>query len=59
MMVFSSTAIAPSGQIIPIGGTNLLVLHGLDGQSPVYQQSSVMVPTAHTQDEQKDGAEVY
>ncbi|CAB3981108.1 zinc finger ZXDC-like isoform X2 [Paramuricea clavata] len=56
MMVFSSTAIAPSGHIIPIGGTNLLVLQGLDVQGQVYQPSTVIVQAAQTQG-LKEGAE--
>jgi hypothetical protein len=57
MMVFSSTAIAPSGHIIPIGGTNLLVLQGLDVQGQVYQPSTVIVQAAQTQG-LKEGTEV-
>ena len=58
MMVFSSTAIAPSGHIIPIGGTNLLVLQSLDGQGQVLQPSTVILQAAQTQVEPKEGKQV-
>ena len=61
MMVFSSTAIAPSGHIIPIGGTNLLVLQGLDGQNQVFQPSTntLIVQAAQTQGASKEETEVF
>jgi hypothetical protein len=58
MMGFSSTAIAPSGHIIPIGGTNLLVLQSLDGQGQVLQPSTVILQAAQTQVEPKEGKQV-
>ena len=59
MMVFSSTAIAPSGHIIPINGTNLLVLQSLDGQNQVFQPSTVIVQAAQTPAGQKEGTKVF
>ena len=43
LMVFSSSDISTSGHLIPISGTNLVVLQSIDGQGQVIQPSSVIV----------------
>lgn len=41
--VLSSNDISPSGHLIPINGTNLLLLQSIDGQGQVIQPNSVIV----------------